>query len=166
MLVALDARIEVHDPADQRHEVPLRELFTKDGRLDRVHSLPDTSLVTAVIVPPRPAGHRSTYRKVRSRAAVDYPQLGVAVAAGFDGERLTALEVVVGAMLPQPKRLTKLDSALGQPLDDAAITHLAERGYKQVRPQPNIAGSPEWRRHMARVELRRALEAISPTVGT
>lgn len=162
VLVALDARIEVLVPGEGRTQVPIRELFTKDGRRDRVHTVPATSLVTGVHIPPRAAGHVSTYRKIRTREAVDYPQLGVAIVAALDGEVLTQLEVVIGAMLPQPKRLTKLDDALGKPLDDALIEHLAERGFKQVRPQPNIHGSTEWRRHMARVELRRGLQSLRP----
>lgn len=159
MLVAVDATIELLD-ADGPREVALRELFTKDGRFDHVHSVPHTALVTGIRIPPRPAGHRSTYRKVRARQAIDYPQLGVAIAAAFDGDRLAALEVVIGAMLPQPKRLTNLDEALGKPLDDALVEFLAERAFKQVRPQAQIHGSADWRRHMARVELRRGLEAL------
>ena len=85
--------------------------------------------------------------------------------AGYVGPRispdrkkiLTQIEVVVGAMLPQPKRLSKLDAALGRPLGPEQIEHLAERGFKQVRPQANIHGDPDWRRQMARVELHRGL---------
>lgn len=160
-LIALDARIEVMQPDAAVREVALRDLFTKDGRFDKVHTVPSTSLVTAIVIPPRQDGHRSTYRKVRARESIDYPQLSIAIVGAFDGDVLTQLEVVVGAMLPQPKRLTKLDDALGKPLDHALIEHLAERGFKQVRPQPNIHGSTEWRRHMARVELRRGLQALA-----
>lgn len=159
MLVACDARIEVLD-LDGRSEVPLRGLWTKDGRFDENRQLPPESLLTAVLVPPRAAGHRSTYRKVRARAAVDYPQLGVAAVAAFDGGVCTALEIVIGAMLPHPKRLENLGAAVGSRLEDAVVEALAEQAFKQARPQPQLHGDPSWRRHQARVETRRALIAL------
>lgn len=160
MLIAVGASLEVVDVEGAR-TVPLREVFTKDGRFDHVHTLDPRALVTAVVIPPRPPGHRSVYRKVRSRGSIDYPQLGVAIAASFDGSVVTSLEVVLGAMLPQPKRLRSMDKAVGQPLDEALIADLAEHGFKQARPQTQLHGSPDWRRHMARVELRRGLEALA-----
>jgi len=162
LLIALDARLQVRTTPDTCEEVPLRGLYTKDGRFERVHTLPHTALVEAVKVPPRATGHRSVYRKIRSRAAVDYPQLGVAISGSFDGEVCTSLEVVIGAMMPQPKRLKHMDKAVGQVLDDALIEDLATHGFKQVRPQTNIHGSPQWRRHMARIELARGLRALRP----
>ncbi len=161
MLVALDARICVRTSAGC-DKIALRDLFTKDGRFDRFQTVPDTALVEAIEIPPPRPGHRSVYRKVRSRAAVDYPQLGVAISASFDGEICAELEVVVGAMMPQPKRLKHMHKAVGQTLSDALIDDLAEHGFKQVRPQASIHGSPQWRRHMARVELARGLRAIRP----
>lgn len=160
VLTALDARVEIIDGEGVR-AVALRDLFTKDGRFDHVHTVQHTALVTAIVVPPRPAGHRSTYRKLRARGSIDYPQLGVAVAAGFDGDVVTSLEVVLGAMLPQPKPLRHMDKAVGQRLTPELVEELAEHGFKQARPQAQIHGDPDWRRHMARVELRRALQEIA-----
>jgi 4-hydroxybenzoyl-CoA reductase subunit beta len=162
MLVAADASIEVLVPGEGARTVALRGLWTKDGRQADNRRLPAGALVTAIVVPPRAAGHRSTYRKVRTRAAVDYPQLGVAVLAGFDGQTCTALEVVVGAMLPHPKRIDGLGFALGAPLTDEGVEQVAEQVFKSARPQPQLHGDPSWRRHMARVEARRALLEIRP----
>lgn len=160
VLTALDARIELIDGEGTR-EVPLRELFTKDGRFDHVHTVPHTALVTAIVVPPRPAGHRSTYRKVRARNAIDYPQLGVAVVGSFDGDVVTSLEACLGAMLPQPRLLRHMDKAVGRTLTADLVEELAEHAFKQARPQAQIHGPADWRRHMVRVEMRRALEELA-----
>ena len=162
LLVALDARLQVRTSEADQEEIALRGLFTKDGRFEHIHTLPHTALVESVKIPPRVAGHRSVYRKIRSRAAVDYPQLGVAISGSFDGQICTSLDVVIGAMMPQPKRLKHMDKAVGQVLDDALIDELSAHGFKQVRPQTSIHGSPQWRRHMARVELARGLRALRP----
>jgi 4-hydroxybenzoyl-CoA reductase subunit beta len=162
MLVALNARIRVRTTESATEEVALRKLFTKDGRFEKMHTLPHTALVEAILIGPRQVGHRSVYRKVRSRAAVDYPQLGVAISGSFHGPICTSLEVVIGAVMPQPKRLKHMRKAVGQRLDDDLIEVLATHGFKAVKPQTSIHGSPEWRRNMVKVELARGLRAFRP----
>ena len=102
----------------------------------------------------------STYRKVRTRAAIDFPQLGIGISGAIVGGVVTELFAVASALMPQPKVLKGMDEAVGKPLDEAMIEHLAERCYKQVRPQRSLHGDPDWRRHMARVEMRRGLEEL------
>ena len=163
VLVAADAAVEARLPGRDAPEiVPLRSLWTKDGRFDANRTLPGSALVTAILVPQRPQGAAGTYRKVRSRAAVDYPQLGIAALAAFDGERVASVEVVIGAMLPFPKRVAGLDAFAGEALTDEVIDAIADRVFKSARPQAQIWGAPEWRRHMARVETRRALIELRP----
>jgi CO/xanthine dehydrogenase FAD-binding subunit len=67
---------------------------------------------------------------------------------------------VIGAMLPHPKRVDGLGFAIGTALDDEVIERVAEQVFKQARPQPQLHGDPAWRRHMARVEARRALRTL------
>jgi 4-hydroxybenzoyl-CoA reductase subunit beta len=160
VLVALGASVEVLLADGTQREIALRELWTKDGRVDRNHTVPDGSLVTAVRIPAPSPGHRSTYRKVRSRAAVDFPQLGIAAVAAFEGEQCTALDIVIGAMLPHPKPVTGLEGAVGTRWTEATVEHVAEAVYKQARPQPQLHGDPTWRRHLARTETRRALLSL------
>ena len=160
MLTALGARIEVLLPGNERREIPLVEVFTKDGRFEQNHTLPSEALVTAVLVPPRAQAHRSVYRKVRARGAVDFPQLSVALSAAFDGRTCTGLAIVVGATMPFPKVIDHTDEAIGTTLDDAVADKIADHVYRQVKPQPQLHGDPSWRRHMARVEARRGLAEL------
>ena len=157
VLLALDAHLEFADK-DGESNVSMAELFRQDGR--QPHTIGDEALVRRIVVPPRQSEHRSTYRKVRARGAVDFPQLGLALNAAFDGPILTSLTGVVGAVMPKPKVLRKLDLAHGTQLEDQVIEELAEAAFKQVRPQSSIHGDPAWRRHMVRVEMRRGLTAL------
>ena len=140
--------------------IGIADLYKQDGRYLRNHSLERSSLLTRIQIPPVAAGHRSTYRKVRSRDAVDFPQLGLGVCATFDGAICTDLVGVISAVMPKPKPLRKLEAAIGTSLDDDTIAEIAEATFKQVRPQSSIHGSAAWRRHMARVEMKRALQAL------
>jgi len=160
MLVALDASIEAALPDGSTATVALSDLYTKDGRFLQNHTLHPDALVTAITVPAPAEGHRSIYRKVRSRAAIDYPQLSIALVGAFDGPTCTALQIVIGAMLPFPKPITGVDLAVGTPLDDATIDAVAERAFKQARPQTQLHSQPDWRRHLARVEVTRGLRAL------
>ncbi|TNE92313.1 MAG: 4-hydroxybenzoyl-CoA reductase subunit beta [Deltaproteobacteria bacterium] len=157
VLIALDARVEVLD-AGGVSEVSMRELYQQEGR--KAVGLDEKALITAILVPPRPEGHVSTYRKVRTRAAIDFPQLGLGLSGAIVDGVVTELFAVASALMPQPKVLKGMDEAVGHALDDAMIEHLAERCYKQVRPQRSLHGDPDWRRHMARVEMRRGLEEL------
>lgn len=161
MLTALGAELHAVLP-DGEATVPLADLFRADGRYERNHTLPAEALVRAIAVPAQPSGHRSTYRKVRARASVDFPQLGVAVAAAFDGDACTALSVVLGALLPQPRVVKHLDRYLGSPLTDDAVDAVAEHAFKQARPVTSVHGDPAWRRLRARVEVARALRSLRP----
>lgn len=161
ILVALGGRIAVDEPTGPR-EVPLDALFDQDGRYEQMHAIAAEALVRAIVVPPRSAGHRSTYRKVRAREAVDFPQVGIGLSAAFVDGTCTALSVCVGAILPKPRVLRGMEAAIGTKLDDDTVAALAEEGFKQVRPQRNIHGDPAWRRHMVRVELRRGLVDLRP----
>ncbi|MEZ4319822.1 MAG: FAD binding domain-containing protein [Myxococcota bacterium] len=160
MLTALGATLEIRTAPGTVQTVALADLYTKDGRYDQVHTVPRTSLLEAIRIPLPGPGHRSTYRKVRSRRAVDFPQLGVAVAATFDGPTCTSLEVVLGALLPSPRRLPTLAEGIGTPWTDDVIAAVADRVRRFARPQRSIHGDPAWRRHLAGVETRRALEAL------
>lgn len=159
MLIALGASIEVTDGEGAR-ALDLDELYNQDGRYERAHALSAEALITAVRLPPPAPGQRSTYRKVRWRNAVDFPQIGVAIAGAFDGDRVSALSVVIGAVLPKPKVVKGTERAVGTGLDDDTIATIAEEAFKQVRPQRNIHGDPAWRRHLVRVETRRGLEEL------
>jgi 4-hydroxybenzoyl-CoA reductase subunit beta len=160
VLVALDAAIDVALPGGEARRVPLRGLWGKDGRFDRNKALPGEALVTAIVVPAPAAGHRSTYRKVRARQAVDYPQLGVAIVCDVDGGTLRAVELVIGATMPFPKRVDGLEAFAGRAIDAALVDELADKVGKQARPQPQIHGDADWRRHLARVEARRGLQQL------
>lgn len=160
MLTALGATL-VFATSEGLLERPLQGLFTKDGRYDRMLSVPRSALLTTIRLP-HPGPQRSVYRKVRHREAVDFPVVSVAAAADFDGPVATSLSIVLGAMLPAPRVLGRLDRALGVPWTDALLDDLADQAFRSARPQTSIAGDVRWRRHLIRVETRRALQVLRP----
>jgi 4-hydroxybenzoyl-CoA reductase subunit beta len=157
VLLALGARLRLLGPAGPR-ELGIRELYRFNG-MDHL-AIARGELLTEVVVPRPPAGFRGTYRKLRTRDSIDFPQLGLAITGAFAGDVPSALEIVVGAVNPQPKGIRGLDAFLGAPLTEAAIGGIADLVYKQTRPQGSVHGDTGWRRQMAAVYTRRALKGL------
>lgn len=117
--------------------IAIRELYGDDGRtwLKKAKGL----LLEKVIVPLTDA--KVAHRKTRLRASIDYAQLLVAVRR--DGNEASA---VISAVSPRPI------------LIQASVDDLPEAAYRAVQPLKTHATLPIWRRHMIRVEVKRALE--------
>jgi 4-hydroxybenzoyl-CoA reductase subunit beta len=157
VLTAVDASLRFADG----QTVALDGLYSQDGRYENNPSVGRDALLVGIHIPALPKGHRSTYRKVRQRASVDFPQLGIGLAGDFDdGNIVRSLRVVVSAVMPKPKILKRMDEAVGSRLTDDLIESLAEAAFRQVRPQVSLCGDPAWRRHMVRVEMRRGLQEL------
>jgi 4-hydroxybenzoyl-CoA reductase subunit beta len=157
VLLALDASLTLLSPTGER-VLKIRDLYRFDG-MNHLAIAPG-ELLTQIHIPKTGGDVRGTYKKLRRRDSIDFPQLGLAVIAAFDGPKLTALDIVVGAVNPQPKPIRKLDSFLGAPLTDAAIDAIASLVEAQTRPQASITGDAGWRRTMAGVFAKRALIAL------
>jgi len=164
LLMALDAQL-AFETGDGVLELPIRDLYAVDGRVDQHLAAPRSALLTAIRIPAPARGRRlAVYRKVRRRGAIDFPQLGVAVAleVGPPGaaERVIGFAAVLGALMPQPRLLKRVELAVGTRLEDDVITRVAAEAAVQAHAQESIHGSPAWRKEVTAVEMRRALEAV------
>ena len=154
VLLALDATLTFLGPTGPR-TMKIRDLYRFNG-MDHL-KIEGGELLTRIDVPKGPSGHRGTYRKLRMRDAIDFPQLGVAVVGTWEGAVPTSLAVVVGAANPAPKPIRGLDAYLGKDLDETALEEISRLVMKQTRPQDAVQGESAWRRAMAGIFVRRAL---------
>lgn len=158
VLLALGARLVFLGTSGQR-EIAIRDLYQFNG-MDHL-TLQKGELLTEIVVPKPAAGFRGSYQKLRTRDSIDFPQLGLAMGGCFDGDIPRTLEIVVGAVNPQPKPVRGLDAFVGKPLDSEAISGICDLVYKQTRPQGSVHGDTAWRRQMAVVFARRGLSALA-----
>ena len=157
VLLAMDASITLLGPSGERCSSCANSTSSTVWTTWPSHPV---SLLTHVRIP-KPAGEfRGTYKKLRRRDSIDFPQLGVAVLLRLDGDAVAALDIVVGAVNPQPKPIRKLEPFIGQPLTDEAIDAIGALVEKQTRPQTSITGDPGWRRSMAGIFAARALREL------
>ncbi len=146
VLTLLDAEVELASVRGVRR-VALSELYDVDGRTWIKKERDE--LLTAVILPPAP---RATlvHRKVRARGAIDYGLLLTAARVDRDAAGVSA----VG---PQPVEISEVSGLIAAGDHEAA----AEVAYKQAFPLSTHVWASTWRKKMVRVEVRRALEALS-----
>lgn len=158
VLLAMDAKLDLLGAAGPR-TLAMRDLYRYNG-MDHLQ-IEKGELLTAIRVPKPAAGFRGSYQKLRTRDSIDFPQLGLAIAGEFDGRQVRGLQVVVGAVNPQPKGIRGLDAFDGCVLDAANIDAIADLVFKQTRPQGSTHGDTTWRRQMAVVYSRRGLAALA-----
>ncbi len=158
VVVALDARVVLAGPDGER-TIPASALYHDDG-MAFLTKRPEELLVRIEV--PALAGARASYRKLRRRGAFDFPVLGVATWASFDGAgKVAAARIVLGAVGSHPKLVEDAAAALiGGTLNDDELDAAARIAGKLAKPLDNTDFTIGWRKDMAPVFVRRALEEL------
>jgi 4-hydroxybenzoyl-CoA reductase subunit beta len=156
-LLALDATVDLVSPRGPR-QVLLAEFYSNEGIVHIAKARDE--IVTGVRVPASTAGWRGVYKKLRIRQSIDYPLAGVAAVmqkdrAGVCGE----VRVALTAVNPAPKLV---DAAIlkGQAYDAGLVEQVAHEAIRTGKPLRTSASTPEYRRQMIRVFVRRALRDL------
>ena len=153
VLAALDARIGVTGPQGRRM-VRAEDFCT--GYYETV--LRRDELVTELVVPPQ-AGP-GAYLKMTTRAAHDWPALGVAVVLKMKGAQVERASVFTGAATDRPTRLHQAQSVLERTGVDAAAVRAAAQAAMTEAPLIGDAhGSAPYKGQLLKVALPRAIEA-------
>ncbi|MGH9776224.1 MAG: FAD binding domain-containing protein [Candidatus Acidiferrales bacterium] len=156
-LLTLDAEVEIVGPRGERR-VPLEQFYKNDG-MDRI-ALGDDEILAAIHVPARAAGRRGVYEKLRVRESIDYPLAGVAIALDVDVHGICReAKVALSAVNPAPLLVTRAREMLvGQSYSRELIERVARESIRTAKPLTTSASTPVYRREMARLFTRRALE--------
>lgn len=154
VLLALGASVRIVSPRGER-AVPLREFYLADGVHNTV--LEGDELLVEVVVPSASFGRKQAFAKLRTRAAIDFPALNLAVAMQVEQGALAAVSVAVSAMAARPALIKGLDDLRGKPADARLAEELGRRAHKQCKPLTNIGVDPEWRRDVLPVLVRRTV---------
>jgi carbon-monoxide dehydrogenase medium subunit len=144
VLLALDAELVVRGPEGER-TVAAGEFFT--GFLET--ALGPRDLLTEIRVPASVGGRYVKF----NRRAQDWATVGVAAVRANGG-----VSVALTNMGQTPLRARGVEEALAGGADPGAA---AERAAEATSPPSDPNGSAEYRQHLARVLVRRALEEVT-----
>lgn len=152
--LALDGIAEVSGASGQR-EIPLNDFFK--GLFE--NALENDEIITAIRLPRAAAGSASAFLKLETNAN-DLAILNVAVRLTRDGDTCKDCRIVVGGGVGETYvRATSAEAALeGAPANGASFAAAAAAVANDIEPVDDHRGSSDYRRHIAKVYTRRALE--------
>jgi len=161
-LIALGANVKATSTNGSR-VIPLDAFFT-----DYYETVlkPD-EIITEVVVPKLPANSAGAYLKFLPRTADDYATVSAAAVLTLDKSKKTISDVriALGSVGTTAIRATAAEAVLrGQPLKAEAFAEAGEKAKEAVDPISDFRGSAAYKKDMAGVFVRRALEKALATV--
>jgi aerobic carbon-monoxide dehydrogenase medium subunit len=155
-LIALGATVKATSASGSR-TIPLDEFF-KDY-YETV--LNENEIITEVMVPKPAPNTGAAYIKFLPRTADDYATVSAAAVLTLDKTKKTIADVriALGSVGVTPIRATAAEALLrGQPLKSEAFAEAGEKAKEAVDPVSDFRGSAGYKKDMAAVFVRRALE--------
>jgi aerobic carbon-monoxide dehydrogenase medium subunit len=149
VMLALGARMVVRGKDGER-EVPAGEFF--EGVFQT--AVRGGELLTEVKVPHTGPSTGWSYLKMRRRAQ-DWATVGVAAVVMRDGDGVLGAGVALTNMGATPLRAAATEAAIAS---GRTVVEAAEEAAEGTEPSDDTSASADFRRHLARVLTRRALE--------
>lgn len=159
-LLVLGAEIDIAGSQGNRR-ISLSQLYVEDGRAHL--TLADGELIIAVHLPPNPPP--SVYGKIRTRAAIDFPLAGVAVALATSGTSVVSLRLALTGTNSRPFLIAGTDAFAGRSIDEKLLQEIDRLVQKQVQPMRTTITSANYRR-IAAASLARRLTASLCAAGS
>jgi len=137
-MAALHAEIEVQTPAGRSRTMPIAELHRLPGQNpERDTSLARGELITAVLLPPPPAG-RQTYRKVRDRASYAFALVSVAAIVDAGDGKIRDARLALGGVAHKPWVAKDAERELvGAPAEAGSYEAAARTALREAQPHPH-----------------------------
>lgn len=158
VLMALDAQIATIVPSGAR-TLAVADLYL--GYYET--TLARNELIADIIVPPQ-AGRRAAYCKITTRAADDWPTLGIAVSLKMEDHVIADARLVVSAATEKPTRLSAAEAVLrGAPFDPKTLARCGEAAAAEVEMAADMHGSASYKRELLRVYAARAVRIAANT---
>ena len=154
-LLVLNARVRLQHRGGSR-EMPLEEFITGNRRT----CLRPGELMTAIVIPSPAAGTRSTFLKLGARRYLVISIAMVAASLALKNGRIRDARLAVGACSEVAQRMTGLERRLQGTLAAEAPGMVQDEDFAQLSPLDDVRASAPYRRHGARVLVRRALDRL------
>lgn len=128
-------------------------------------ALEPDEMLTEIVVPKAPAGSGAAFVEI-SRRHGDYALAGVACEIVLDGDAVSSIRLAACGVGDRPVRLSGAEAALtGKTLTLASIVAAARAASAEVDPDGDGQASADYRRRLAGVMTKRAVEAAAARIG-
>ena len=157
VLIALGSQIKVSGPDGER-SFSLKKLYTSEGI--KPLAFKKGEILKEVFIP-SPSG-RTLYLKWRVRNSLEFPIVSLAVRVDFEGDRrIKSIRIVFSGVGPGPIEAAESEKLLKNGLlEDPLIEKVSTQAGKEISPMRTSLHSPAYKRKMAGILLRQALEQL------
>jgi CO/xanthine dehydrogenase FAD-binding subunit len=151
-LLCFDAQVEVRSTTGDRW-IALADLFSGPGRT----TIGADELIVAVVLPELD-GAGSCYVRLEFRRQMEIAVVGATAVVRLDGGVVQDARIAITALAPTVRRVASAESALiGSDGGPAAATEAGRLAAEAATPISDVRSSLEYRRAMAAVVVRRAV---------
>jgi aerobic carbon-monoxide dehydrogenase medium subunit len=155
VMLAFEGSLSVQGPSGSR-DIAAADMF-QDYLTTAIEP---TEVITSISIPAL-EGYGYGYEKF-ARRAEDWAMVGVVALVKSNGGTCEDVRIGLTHMGSTPLRATAAEQALrGQPLSPESIAAAAEQAAEGTDPPADLNATQEYKRHLARVLTRRALEAAA-----
>jgi aerobic carbon-monoxide dehydrogenase medium subunit len=153
VMLALDATFNLRSKRGRR-SVSAREFF--HGPFST--ALADDELLIDIVLPPLPKGTGTAYVS-QEQAASGYPLAGAAAVVARTRRTVSHASAAFAGVGDMPRLIRSTELLLGTKAEPEAVAKVVAAALEGVEVSGDIHASAEYRRHLATVMLRRALES-------
>jgi len=152
-LFALGAKVKIAGTAPEK-VIPIEDLFVAvDKTILEPHEI-----VTEIFVPALPAGTGGAFMKL-AKTMDDIAKVNTAVTVTVADGKCQQARIALGSVAPTPIRVTEAEETLkGQKLDEKTIARAVEAAAESVKPITDVRSTAVYRKEMAKVLVKDALE--------
>jgi len=155
VMLAFEGSLSVQSPSGSR-DIAAADMFQDY----LTTALEPTEVITSISIPALD-GYGYGYEKF-ARRAEDWAMVGVVALVKSSGGTCEDVRIGLTHMGSTPLRATAAEEALrGQSLSPESIAAAAEQAAEGTDPPADLNATQEYKRHLARVLTRRALEAAA-----
>jgi CO/xanthine dehydrogenase FAD-binding subunit len=157
VFIAFDSQIRVFGPKGER-TFPLKKLYTQNGK--NPLSLKKGEILIEILVPP--LSGKTLYLKWRLRDSIEFPIIALAINIKEDGNgKIQKVRIIFSGVEPGPVETFEAEKMLkGASLDDRLLENVSKQVGEEISPMRTSIHSPTYKRKMAGILLREALEQL------
>lgn len=153
LMMCLDAAYELRGPGGER-QVAARDFY----KAAYFTALKEDEVLTEIRIPVPRKGHGHAYAKMKRKVG-DYATAAAAVMLSMKGGKCTAAAVALTNVGQTPLLAEAAAQALvGTSVDEAAIDAAVAAAVEIADPVSDMRGPPDFRKHVAGVMTRRAIQ--------
>ncbi|HVD03889.1 MAG TPA: xanthine dehydrogenase family protein subunit M [Candidatus Dormibacteraeota bacterium] len=159
--LAMDAQLVAASAARGQRTLPAGNFFR--GFFET--ALEPDEILTEIRLSPVPPGTGVCFQEVARRHG-DFAMVGVATTVRLEDGEIAEARLALTGVSPQPIRAREAEMAMvGAVPSDNTFEAAAETATTRLSPPSDLHGSSEYRRHVARVLVRRALQEAARSAG-